>query len=185
MWEIFEAKKDTRLPIFTERILAKLGLEEKWNRQPAPLWIQFNIKLWLHMSVYFQFLFAFVHSVVSLVVPRLDEAILTPLLMKFFKRGGMVTRFQPPTNVAVAHFWIFLGHLWPFCPRIEGLLKSFINSGVKIASSNLGTTRLTTLYIIFFWVILRNLDQELTWAIIAAQNHKSRSPTDIYLDVHF
>ena len=44
------------------------------------------------------------YSVVSLVVPKLEGEILTPLLMKFFKRGGMVTRFQPPTNVAVAHF---------------------------------------------------------------------------------
>ena len=60
--------------------------------------------------------------------------------------GGMVARFEPHTKVVVAHFWMFWGYLWPFCPRIEGLLKFFFNTEVKIASSNLGTTRLQTLY---------------------------------------
>ena len=44
------------------------------------------------------------YSVVSLVVPKLEEEILIPLLMNFFKRGGMVARFQPPTKVVGAHF---------------------------------------------------------------------------------
>ena len=42
------------------------------------------------MYVYFQFLFAFLYSVVSLVAPRMEEAILTPLLMIVFKRPSIL-----------------------------------------------------------------------------------------------
>ena len=144
MREIFEAKKDTRLPIFTQRILANLAFEEKWKRQPAPLWIEFHIKLWLGMYVYFQFLFAFVYSVVSLVVPRLEEAILT-LLMKFFKRPSILGQkgHRCPQNIQKLATATFVGG-WKRA-TIPPLLKNFINSGVKISFSNLGRTRLTTL----------------------------------------
>ena len=44
------------------------------------------------------------YSVVSLVVPKLEEEILTPLLMIFFQKRRMVARFQPPTKVVGAYF---------------------------------------------------------------------------------
>ena len=71
---------------------------------------------------------------------------------------GMVARFQPPSKVVVAPFWLFQGgHLWPSCPGIEGLFKIFSNTGVKIASSYLDTTRLTTLYWKSEFACLRNV----------------------------
>ena len=145
MREIFEAKKDTRLPIFTQRILANLAFEEKWKRQPAPLWIEFHIKLWLGMYVYFQFLFAFVYSVVSLVVPKLEGEILTSLLMKFFKRGGWLLVYSHPPMWPYLTFECFGGTCDLSVQGLRVFWKKFINSGVKIASSILGTTSLTTL----------------------------------------
>ena len=62
------------------------------------------------------------------------------------EEGGRVARFQSPTKVVVAQFWIFLATHWTFLWTFWGFFNFDSALGPKICSSPLGRTRPTTLY---------------------------------------